>query len=46
MAEKLTGPDAWPSTVQKATDAIVDFATRGGRAPTGRFIDRSGVAPF
>ena len=33
-------------TVQEGTDAIVDLATRGGRGPSGTFIDRSGVAPF
>ncbi|MFC8800690.1 SDR family NAD(P)-dependent oxidoreductase [Promicromonospora sp. NPDC057138] len=33
-------------TVQEGTDAIVELATRGGKGPTGTFIDRHGVAPF
>jgi len=33
-------------TVQEGTEAIVELATRGGKGPTGTFINRSGVAPF
>jgi NAD(P)-dependent dehydrogenase (short-subunit alcohol dehydrogenase family) len=33
-------------TVTEGTDAIVELATRGGKGPTGTFIDRAGVAAF
>jgi NAD(P)-dependent dehydrogenase (short-subunit alcohol dehydrogenase family) len=35
-----------PQTVQEGTDAIVELATRGGKGPTGTYIDRLGVAAF
>jgi hypothetical protein len=39
-------PAGGPQTVTEGTDAAVELATRGGFAPTGTFVDRSGVAPF
>jgi NAD(P)-dependent dehydrogenase (short-subunit alcohol dehydrogenase family) len=44
-ATDLNG-NSGPQTVTEGTDAVVDLATRGGKGPTGTFIDRSGTAPF